>query len=423
MPRNTWTARTGSGPNPTTFRATGNNGPTLTTRSNVNPQWSRNAGTNTQTQTLAARNNMVRGTLANQQWMANRWNAQARVNGQRFGLAGAASRPVGTLNNRFFARQAFAQTTFHGRFANWSWRHHHHRFRPFFPLAVIGWLGPLYWPYAYYDFVDYTFYPHAYDTFWPYAYDDVYVGMFGRYAYTPNRGAPSAPGRPAVATSLCSGESSGLTNWPIEQIAQTVEPNEAQRALLEGLRGATAQALDILKAACPTDLPSTPTGRLEGMRRRLEVMLAAVRTVRPALEAFYQSLGDEQKARFNALGPDENTEAQQAQRDLAQMCSDRASGVASLPIARIESTVRPSGPQLAALAELREAVDGAVNLLKSDCPTYRALSAAGRVEAMEQRLDAMLRAVNVVQPALDKFYGSLNNEQKERFNRLAPAQS
>src|SRR5262245_26840978 len=46
----------------------------------------------------------------------------------------------------------------------------------------------------------------------------------------------------------------GLTDWPIERIAQTVEPNDAQRAVLDELKDATAQALDILKAACPTAL-------------------------------------------------------------------------------------------------------------------------------------------------------------------------
>ena len=44
-------------------------------------------------------------------------------------------------------------------------------------------VGPLFWPYAYYDFVDYTFYPYGYDTFWPSAYDDLYESMFGPYAY------------------------------------------------------------------------------------------------------------------------------------------------------------------------------------------------------------------------------------------------
>jgi ABC-type transporter MlaC component len=225
-----------------------------------------------------------------------------------------------------------------------------------------------------------------------------------------------------VTTNLCSGEKSALTDWPIDQIAQAVEPNATQRAALEALRTATGQALDILKSACPTDLPSTPTGRLESMRQRLDVMLAAVRTVRPALETFYHSLNDEQKARFNALGPDENPDQQQAQRDLAAMCSERAAGVTALPVDRIEAAVRPTDVQRIQLASLRDAIAGAVSLLKTDCPAYQALTPIGRVEAMEQRLDAMMRAVRMVQEPLSKFYGSLSDEQKERFNRLSPAQ-
>jgi hypothetical protein len=62
-----------------------------------------------------------------------------------------------------------------------------------------------------------------------------------------------------------------------------------------------AKAVDLLKAGCPTDLPSTPTGRIEAMRLRLSAMLEAVRTVRAPLAEFYALLNDEQKARFNAL--------------------------------------------------------------------------------------------------------------------------
>jgi hypothetical protein len=74
------------------------------------------------------------------------------------------------------------------------------------------------------------------------------------------------------------------------------------------------------------------------------------------------------------------------------------------------------------LRQLQDATSQAANLLQSDCPTYRALTPLGRLEAMEQRLDAMLRAVQTVQPALERFYGSLSDEQKERFNRLGSAQ-
>jgi histone H3/H4 len=220
-----------------------------------------------------------------------------------------------------------------------------------------------------------------------------------------------------VEADLCSGQTAGLTDWPIERIAQTVEPDDAQRAILDELKDATAKALDILKAACPTALPSTPTGRIEAMRQRLDAMLAAVRTVRPVVEKFYQSLNDEQKARFNALSPDDQ---QQAQRDLTQACNARA--FASVPLERIERAVQPDGAQRSALKELQDAMSEAANLLGADCPTYRALTPVGRLQAMEQRLDAMLRAAQTVQPALEKFYGSLGDEQKERFNRLSPAQ-
>lgn len=354
----------------------------------------------------------------------------------------------GVLRNQAFANLAaardpsarmLASSTFQGRLFNPQWRRHFAR-----PI-VIGWVGPLFWPYAYHDFVDYTFYPYAYDTFWPYAYDDFYDGMFGAYGLGyggtyasvgppggydggyARRGSSrtayargSAGGR-SVEADLCSGQTAGLTDWPIERIAQTVDPDDAQRAILDELRDATARALDILKSACPTALPSTPTGRIEAMRQRLDAMLAAVRTVRPVVEKFYQSLNDEQKARFNALSPDSPDE-QQAQRNLTQVCGERASGIASVPLERIERAVRPDGAQRSALKELQDATSEAANLLSAECPTYRALTPVGRLQAMEQRLDAMLRAVQTVQPALEKFYGSLGDEQKERFNRLSPAQ-
>ena len=226
----------------------------------------------------------------------------------------------------------------------------------------------------------------------------------------------------STATDLCSGQTAGLTDWPIERIAQAIEPDDAQRATLDELKEATAKALDVLKAACPTDLPSTPTGRLAAMHQRLDAMLQAVRTVRPVLEKLYQTFNDEQKARFNALGTDEDQD-QQSRRNLAQVCGERSSGIAGLPIEQIERTVQPNDAQRTALKQLQDATAQAVDVLKSNCPTYRALTPVVRLQVMEQRLDAMLQAVQIVEPALTTFYGSLNDEQKERFNRMSPRQA
>jgi hypothetical protein len=42
---------------------------------------------------------------------------------------------------------------------------------------------------------------------------------------------------------------------------------------------------------------------------------------------------------------------------------------------------------------------------------------------MEQRFNAMLEAIKIVQPLLETFYGGLSDEQKARFNQLGSPQT
>src|SRR5262249_14848420 len=172
----------------------------------------------------------------------------------------------------FAMRSGFGPARFHGRFfgSHWPWWR---------GGAVIGWVGPLFWPFAYYDFFDYVFWPYAYDDFWPYAYNDVYYGIYGNYAYTgtapgsaPGAGAGAARGpvvvhgdnrgvvvqrRPAA---VCSDQAAELADWPLDRIAEVVQPTDEQRGVFDEFKSASAKAIDILKSACPNDLPSIPTG-------------------------------------------------------------------------------------------------------------------------------------------------------------------
>jgi len=330
-----------------------------------------------------------------------------------------------------------ANSTFRGHFArsafghDWDRRHHHRHHFGF----VLGFVGPVFWPYAYDDFVDYTFLPDAYDTFWPYAYDDVYEGLYGAYApqYGANYAYAGAPASGTVyrrgtsrsgsnstggggAAQVCSDQAQGLTDFPIEQISRQVSPDQNQQGLLADLKDATAKAINILQAACPNDLPSTPTGRLAAMHVRVQAMLQAVQTVRPALDKFYNSLTDEQKERFNAL--DQNAYGSAPKPDVAQLCSNKRSSPASLPVTEIEQSLRLSNDQGADLKALEEASAKSADILNANCPTGETLTPPGRVAAMEQRLSGMLQAIETVRPALNKFYGSLNDEQKARFDRL-----
>jgi hypothetical protein len=59
----------------------------------------------------------------------------------------------------------------------------------------------------------------------------------------------------------------------------------------------------MLKTACPAADAVTPPARLAAVGKRLDTMLQAVKLVRSALDDFYATLSDEQKAQFEAIGP------------------------------------------------------------------------------------------------------------------------
>ena len=101
---------------------------------------------------------------------------------------------------------------------------------------------------------------------------------------------------------MCDPRAVGLAEWRMDRIEQLISPNEAQRAALDTLRTASAKAAETVTAACPPDLPASATGRLETIEKRLDAMLTAIKIVRPAFDAFYATLNDEQKARINTGG-------------------------------------------------------------------------------------------------------------------------
>lgn len=93
-----------------------------------------------------------------------------------------------------------------------------------------------------------------------------------------------------------------VTRWPTDQIDKAVQPTSEQQGKLDVLKMAMATAADDLTDACPSSLPTTPSARLKAISRRLDVMLKAVKNVRAALNDFYASLGNVQKAQFDEVG-------------------------------------------------------------------------------------------------------------------------
>ena len=116
-------------------------------------------------------------------------------------------------------------------------------------------------------------------------------------------GQNQRPDNPRSPLAACGPNAAALPEWPQARIERSVAPSEGQRVLLAKLKAASAQAADMIKASCPTEPPSTPPARLAAMANRLDTMLQAVQQVRQALNDFYGSLTDEQKAQFNGIPP------------------------------------------------------------------------------------------------------------------------
>jgi hypothetical protein len=101
---------------------------------------------------------------------------------------------------------------------------------------------------------------------------------------------------------LCSERAAAFSQVPAQRIEETIRPTPQQRGAFDALKTASAKAGDRLRSSCPAQMPARIVERQDAVDARLAAMLSAVEIVRPALEEFYASLTDEQKARFNSLG-------------------------------------------------------------------------------------------------------------------------
>jgi hypothetical protein len=106
----------------------------------------------------------------------------------------------------------------------------------------------------------------------------------------------------------------------------------------------------------------------------------------------------------------------------SEYCGADSRDVAGVPVDEIQQALNPTDEQRVALDELGNASVQAAQIVKSSCPTDVSLTPIGRIDAMQQRVQAMLSAVKVVRPALEKFYNMLTDEQKARFNALGQNQ-
>ena len=172
-------------------------------------------------------------------------------------------------------------------------------------VPQFGLTGPLSWPNAFEDVLGYTFWPKDYEQrLRAHGFGDLVAAIF-RPAVAPaqaaradtshGRGSDTA-GRPAAG--LCGGEAHEPVDWPGRRLEQAGSLNDKQRAALGALRTAVTDAVKSIRTACREEVGLAPPARLISMQATLWGVHDASLLVRAPLQAFYDSLSDEQKAAF-----------------------------------------------------------------------------------------------------------------------------
>lgn len=250
------------------------------------------------------------------------------------------------------------------------------------------------WPTIY----DEIFAPSA-SSSWSFGYENIFDQAFGKYP--PQRSADLCPYRDNTAAL-------------VGRVTQETSPDAKQQPLLQKLATALGQANGFLIKSCPTEIPPQPVARMQLMVNQLDAMIMALEIVRPPLQAYEQSLSDEQRARLDGGGA--------AVDGIAPACKTRA-GSPKQSLTRLEQAVQPTAEQRPALTKVEEAFNRAETDLEADCPGDVSRTALGRLEATEARLDATWRAVQTIEVALADLQKTLSDEQNARFNNLQLASS
>lgn len=131
--------------------------------------------------------------------------------------------------------------------------------------------------------------------------------------------------------------------------------------------------------------------------------------------AIFTPYGESDLAAY--LSPASSSRRHRKVPSVQQLCGE-AVEAGSLPRDRIEQAVQPNEAQRAALDELATAWSAAAETIRASCPAEAPATGLDRLAAMQGRIEAMITAVVVLEPPLDKFYGALDDDQKARLNAL-----
>ncbi len=278
--------------------------------------------------------------------------------------------------------------------------------------------GALYWPRAYDDLVGYTFAISNInkDQFWGHGFNDILAGMLpppeaGR---SPLRRRGTTENLEATTSEVCrpanthaDGDAASSGAVAFKQIEQWAAPTPEQRGAFDDLRAAMIKADQRMNSGCSQPYVFTPPPeRLKAINDRLWGLRQAMLILRTPLEAAYNTLDDQQKARLNGRG------------SAAKIACAGDSTQRPWPQDQIEQAIQPNDDQRASLETLRLTSLQMEQAIAYSCPRQPLANPVQRLDAAGDRLNTLLYATMIISRTLNAFYASLTDEQRANFRAV-----
>jgi hypothetical protein len=205
-----------------------------------------------------------------------------------------------------------------------------------------------------------------------------------------------------------------------KQLHDTLALADDQKIVLAELRFALLNADEEITADCPRGIPATLPDRLRVMQDRLWAIRVTATGLRAPLQAFYNALTNEQRAKLDANPPSGRERKKGAPaNEAAELCHVLAQRSPQWPADQIARAVRPNKDQQASLEALSQTSSQMNLMMMGSCPKKTPVTPLARFDAALDRLDAMFLSATTIVTAVDDFYRTLSDEQKAKLDTLS----
>lgn len=288
--------------------------------------------------------------------------------------------------------------------------------------AQLGWVGTAAWPSAYQDILTFTF--------WPAENAEAIRGRGFDLIAAAVAGAPSAARPRQVATTgsataaradACADSRNVDDKWPADRIEKTLQLTAEQRAALDQLQQATAQAIKTVKAGCRDDAALPAPARLDATVQQLWAVRDAGIFIRAPLKNFYDSLSDSQKASFTVKPPisDPNTDSKAAKEAMGRQyraCAGPSLQGAEALLRQFEERLRANRIDNVNLDALRKTSSDMAKMLTAACAQPVPADPVARLDAENNQLTAINYAAMAMSDAINGVYAQLDDTQKAQLD-------